>query len=401
MKKSLITLCICAIAMTGAITAQGNCIFNPVTGMLESPLGGPCANVILTAVPFLRITPDARAASMGDAGIAISPDANSIAFNASKLAFADRDFAVSATYTPWLRELGVRDVYLAYLAGYKRIDDLQTVSASFRFFSLGEVQFTDINGTNLGVGNPSEFEFSVAYARKLSDKLSAGLTGKFIYSNLASGQTIDNQEIIAGTSGAVDLSFTYLTQLGSGDLTVALALTNIGSKITYIQDLDRDFIPTNFGLGAAYFTELDDYNSLTFALDFNKLMVPSPTVPTDPNYDVDPQDGIADHRQKGLFSGILGSFGDAPNGFSEEIQEFTISIGAEYFYNKQFAVRAGYFLENQNKGNRKYVTAGIGVNFKDFGLNVSYLIPTSNQRSALDNTLRFSILYTPQPVDAG
>ncbi len=394
MKNFLLTILLASVTIC---SLQAQCVLGD-DGTYQSPAGGDCANLILTAVPFLRITPDARAASMGDAGIAISPDANSIAFNASKLAFAEEQSSISATYTPWLRELGVTDVYLAYLAGYFKIDELQAFSGSLRYFSLGDVQFTNMDGQSLGIGKPNEFEISAAYARKLSDKLSAGLTAKFILSNLANGvQAPDGSgEINAGTSGAVDISFTYLTQLGGGDLTVGLALTNIGSKITYIQDLNKDFIPTNFGLGLAYSTDLDDYNSLTFALDINKLMVPTPIIPTDSTrYDVDPADGIADHRQKGLFSGILGSFGDAPGGFTEELQEFYFSLGAEYWYNKQFAVRLGYFFEHQNKGNRKYLTAGLGLNYQEFGLNVSYLVPTSNQRSALDNTLRFSVTYTP------
>lgn len=394
MKNFLLTILLASVTIC---SLQAQCILGD-DGTYQSPAGGDCANLILTAVPFLRITPDARAAAMGDAGIAISADANSIAFNASKLAFAEEKSSISATYTPWLRELGVSDVYLAYLSGYVKIDDLQAFSGSLRYFSLGDVQFTNMDGQSLGIGKPNEFEISAAYARKLSEKLSAGLTAKFILSNLANGvQAPDGSgEINAGTSGAVDISFTYLTQLGGGDLTVGLALTNIGSKITYIQDLNKDFIPTNFGLGLAYSTDLDEYNSLTFALDINKLMVPTPIIPTDTaRYDVDPANGIADHREKGLFSGILGSFGDAPDGFSEELQEFYFSLGAEYWYNKQFAVRLGYFFEHQNKGNRKYLTAGIGLNYQEFGLNISYLVPTSNQRSALDNTLRFSVMYTP------
>jgi len=393
MKKFFVLCCILS-SLSALVDVNAQCTFDSETGTQVGLLGGDCNNTILTAVPFLRIAPDARVAGMGEAGLAISPDANSIAFNASRLAYAENNFEIAATYTPWLRELGVRDVYLAYLAGYTKLSENEALGFSLRYFSLGDVQFTDLNGMNLGEGNPNEFEVSLAYARKLSEKLSAGITGKFIYSNLASGQSVGGLEINAGTSGAVDLSLTYNSPVGqTNDLTVALAITNIGSKIGYIPTLTKDFIPTNLGIGTAYIARLSEFNKLTVALDINKLLVPSPYISTHPEYDVDPQDNIADHRQVGLFSGMLGSFGDAPNGFSEELQEFYYSLGLEYVYNERFAVRAGYFYEHRNKGNRKFLTAGVGLGLNEFQLDLSYLIPTSNQRSALDNTLRFTVMY--------
>ena len=393
MKKFLI-LFIAVLAAVTSVDAQCTLI----DGEWVSITGGECNNAVITAVPFLRITPDARTGAMGDMGIAISPDANSIHFNGSNLINAEKDFGASLSYTPWLRELGVDDVFLAYLSGYSKIDEFNAVGFALRYFSLGEVQYTDMNGMSIGFGSPNEFEISAAYSRKLSDKLSAGITGKFIFSNLASGQnTPGGEPIESGTSGAADVSFTYKAPMesdgGKSDITVGLAITNIGAKITYVQDLNRDFIPTNLGLGAAWNKHIDDYNKITIGLDINKLLVPSPIHPTDENYDVSPEDGIADYRQKSLFSGMFGSFSDAPNGGKEELQELNFSVGAEYWYNEQFAVRAGYFLEHQNKGNRKYLTAGLGLRLKDFGLNISYLIPTSNQRSPLDNTLRFSLLF--------
>ncbi len=370
-------------------------VANAANAQYCDPSTENCPNAIISAVPFLRIVPDARSAAMGDGGLGISADANSMHLNASKLAFIDSDYGLSASYSPWLRSLGLQDVYLAYLAGYKKLGENQTLGASLRYFSLGELQFTDINGNSLGQGNPNEFEIAVAYARKLSTKFSAALTGKFIYSNLAGGQQIDNIDIVPATSGAVDISFTYQTPLdiGAGStLRIASAFTNIGSKVSYTKSEFKDFIPGNLGLGAALEMDLDNYNQLTFLLDFNKLLVPTPISPEDPEYDEN-NNGYPDFREKPLFEGIFGSFTDAPGGFSEEISEINFSVGAEYWYNKQFAFRAGYFFESPNKGNRQFITAGLGLKYNVFGLNVSYLVPTSNQRSPLDNTLRFTLMF--------
>ena len=399
--KNCFTLClIVAFAVAGTfnvLNAQPGCTYNAETGKWEAPGGGPCGNTLISSVAFLRITPDARSAGMGDVGLGISPDANAMHFNASKLAYAEDKGSISATYSPWLRSLGLQDVYMAYLSGYYKLDDFQTLGGSLRYFSLGDIAFTNNNGESIGTGRPNEFEISVAYARKLSEKFYAGVTGKFIYSNLASGQSVDGIDITAGTSGAVDLSFTYVTPADLGtansNVTIAAAITNVGAKISYTNSQYRDFLPANLGIGVAWDIDFDEYNRLTLGFDLNKLLVPTPKHPTDPEYDVDPEDGIADHRQKSLFSGIFGSFSDAPNGFSEEMNELMFSIGAEYWYAKQFAVRAGYYYEHPTKGNRQFVTAGVGLKYNIFGLNVSYLIPTSNQRSPLDNTLRFSLLF--------
>ena len=368
----------------------------PLTGQLCNTQVEDCPNAIITAVPFLRIVPDARSGALGDGGIAISADPNAMHFNASKLAFAEEDFAISASYSPWLQSLGLQDVYLAYLSGYKKLGDNQAIGASLRFFSLGELQFTDINGLPLGQGNPNEFEVAVAYTRKLSENFSAGLTGKFIYSNLASGQQIDNIDIVAATAGAVDISFTYQTpvNIGAGStVRIGTAITNIGSKVSYTKSEFKDFIPVNWGLGGALEMNFDDYNQLTFLLDINKLLVPTPISPEDTiNYDAN-NNGYADFREKPLFEGILESGFDAPGGFQEEMREINFSVGAEYWYNKQFSVRAGYYYEHPTKGNRQYLTAGLGLRYSMFGLNLSYLVPTSNQRSPLDNTLRFSIIF--------
>ncbi len=386
---TLILMCTGALAMTGY--GQVNCSYDPSSGQWLAPDGRPCVNSLITAVPFLRIVPDARSAAMGDVGLAITPDPNAMHFNASKLAFAKEDMAASVTYSPWLRALGLTDVYLAYLSGYKKIGDLQAVGASLRYFSMGFIEFTGENAEPMGQGRPHEFEVSVAYARKLSERFSAALTGKFIYSNLAAGQQVGDIDITAGTSGAVDISMTYQNDINLGTipagLRIGLGITNIGSKISYTRSEYRDFLPGNLGLGAALDMDFDDYNRLTFSFDVNKLLVPTPQFITD---DDDPE--IPPHRRKSLFSGIFGSFTDAPSK-GEEWKELAFSFGAEYWYDQQFAVRAGYYYENPIKGNRQFITAGLGLKYNVFGLNVSYLIPTTNQRSPLDNTLRFSLLF--------
>ena len=400
MKKTVLKLFLvfgCFSFIINSTNAQFNdCIFNTSDGKWYSGTGGPCVNTIITAVPFLRIIPDARAGAMGDAGIATSADPNAMHFNASKLAFAEKDMGISVTYTPWLRALGLNDVYLAYLSGYKQIDKLQSVGVGLRYFSLGSISFTDDNGGSLGTGRPNEFELKLSYARQLAKNFSVAVGGKFIYSNLAAGQSVDNIDIKAGTAGAADFSFTYRKPLKISDkaslLTIGLALSNLGTKISYTNSVNKDFIPANFGLGAALDYNFDEYNTITFTMDVNKLMVPTPIDPSDPLYDEDGDD-IADYRQQSMFAGMLSSFGDAPNGISEEVRELMYSVGAEYWYDKQFAVRAGYYSEHSTKGNRKFFTVGLGLKYNIFGLNFSYLVPTTNQRNPLDNTLRFSLLF--------
>ena len=354
--------------------------------------GGDCANAIPTAVTFLRFTPDARSGGMGDAGIAIAPDANSMHWNSSKLAFTENNAALSATYTPWLRSLGLQDVYLAYLAGYAKIDELNTLGFSLRYFSLGDIQFTDENGQPQGFGRPNEFEVALGLARKLGENFSVGLSGKFIYSNLASGQEVGGLEVGAGVAGAADLSFSYKIPMESSMLSLGLAISNLGSKISYTRETN-DFLPVNFGFGSAWQLDLDDHNSLMIAADINKLMVPTPQHEF---IDVDPQNDINDYREQSLFRGVLGSWSDAPGGFSEELQEFTYSVGVEYWYDQQFAIRAGYFDEHRLKGARKYITTGLGIKYNVFSINMSYLISTASTLAAsnpLDKTLRFSLLF--------
>lgn len=388
MFKTTLWLCIAA-CFFNTLQAQTACALSE-NGTYVNPDGSPCTNTVVSAVPFLRITPDARGAAMGDAGLALSADANAIHYNASRWAFAEEDFSIGATYTPWLQALGLNDVYLAYLGGYKKLDDLQAIGGSLRYFSLGDIQYTDENGNALGIGKPNEFEIAAAYARKLSDRFSGSLTLKYINSNLAAGQQVGSEVLEVGQSFAGDIGLTYRndkikTDAGRNNkLAIGLAITNIGAKITYTQDTIRDFLPANFGLGAAYTFELDQYNTITLTGDINRLMVPTPCQGVDCDQD--------ERNDQSPIAAIVSSWSDG-NESGEDLKEFTYSVGAEYWYDQQFAVRAGYFFENLQKGGRRYLTAGLGLKYNIFGLNFSYLVPTSNQRNPLDNTLRFSLIF--------
>lgn len=356
-------------------------------------------NTIITAVPFLRIAPDARTGAMGDVGIALSSDAASMHANPSKIAFAEDEMSVAVTYTPWLRALALRDVYLAYLSGYYKLDKDQAVGLSLRYFDLGSIQFTNENGDPLNTANPREYEITGTYARMLSPKLSGAVGLKFIYSRLAVGN-FGNQDFKPGTAVAGDISLMYQDDLKvsgyDSKLRLGMAITNLGSRITYTDNPDnRDFIPTNLGLGAALQMDIDEYNSIVFAADINKLLVPTPTT-----IDSLPADGILDYKQVSTADGIFNSFNDAPNGFAEELKEFMFSVGLEYWYNKQFAVRAGYYYEAPTKGNRQFFTAGIGLKYNVFGINISYLVPTTNINNPLNNTLRFTLVFDLEAFSA-
>ncbi|MGN6605253.1 MAG: type IX secretion system outer membrane channel protein PorV [Ginsengibacter sp.] len=348
-------------------------------------------NVVTTAVPFLRISPDARSGGMGDVGIATIPDANSIFWNLSKIPFAKSPSAISLTYTPWLKGLDLNDVYLVSAAGYHQLDDLQAISGSIRYFSLGNIQFTDNLGNDLQTYRPREFAIDAGYSRKLSDKLGLGISLRYINSNLASGQSASGSTYKTGTAVAGDIS---LFNDGSEGGTTSgfnwgVAISNLGSKISYTNDAsERDFIPANLGLGAAYVDVVDETSKVTFGLDINKLLVPTPPAIGD-------SAGLVAYHNKGVVQSWFSSFGDAPGGFSEELKEFQLSVGTEYTYNDQFSLRLGYFYENPTKGDRQYFTVGAGLNYSVFGLNFSYLIPsgTGVNRNPLSNTLRFSILF--------
>jgi hypothetical protein len=382
-------------------------VFNPKTGCVIDNNGNCVSNTLLTAMPFLRITPDARSGAMGDMGVALSPNSNSMHFNASNLVFSQQESGFSITYTPWLTNLNLDDIFLLYTSGYYKIDKNSAIGGSIRYFSLGDIDFTDAQGGSLGTGRPREGEFALAYARKLGDNFSASLTGKYIFSNLASGQQVSGIDINTAKAFAADLGVNYRTKSNlwgyKGEFSLGAAITNIGSKVSYTRDnIVKDFIPANLGVGTAIRLDFDQHNSLTFGVDLNKLLVPTPIASTildangnaikNPEWDKDGNE-IADYREKSLFSGILGSFSDAQGGFREEIKEIAVSTGLEYWYDNQFAFRAGYYWESAEKGNRQYFTVGAGIKYNVFGIDLSYLVPTSVIPNPLDNTLRFSLLF--------
>lgn len=404
MKRTIAVLSVFIMFGLSNMNAQG---FDPIKRCIIDSNGDCLPNALLSAMPFLRIIPDARGGAMGDSGLTSSADPNALHYNSSKLAFVEKDMSFSATYTPWLRNLGLQDVYLTYLTGYKKVDDLQALGFGLRFFSLGEINFTDFDGNPSGTGKPREIEFAVSYNRKLSENFSAGLSAKYIYSNLASGQQVAGIPISAANAFAADISFTYvkpgnLTAYGS-EWTFAGAISNLGSKVTYTRSEFKDFLPANLGLGVGLMLNLDDYNSMSFHLDVNKLLIPSPQSPTlidpiegtiiNPDYDSTPADGEPDYKQQSNFAALINSFGDAQGGFSEELKEFNISFGIEYWYNKQFAVRTGYYYEHPIKGDRQFLTVGAGLKYNVFAIDLSYLVPTNNRRNPLDNTLRFTLQF--------
>lgn len=402
MNKSYFIIIAFLLGSVYSLSAQ---YFHPEKGCVVDQNQECIPSTSSAAMPFLRIAPDARSGAMGDVGLTTDADANSLNFNASNIIFAEDKSGVSFTLTPWLRELNLDDVYLFYGSAFTKLDEQQAIGFGIKYFSLGEIQYRTIDGTESGIGMPRDLEIAASYARKLGKNLSAALTGKYLYSNLATGETVTGIDLISAQAFAADISLTYKRPLKigttKGDLTVATAITNLGSKVSYRSDAPtEDFIPTNLGLGVGYKMDIDAYNSLSFSLEFNKLMVPSYISPKilgpngtpidNPDWDKN-GDQIADYRQKGLLEGVFGSFNDAQGGFSEELKEITIGVGAEYWYNKQFAVRAGYFSENKLKGDRKFLTTGIGIKYNVFGINLSYLVPTTNQRNPLDNTLRFTL----------
>ena len=351
---------------------------------------GSESNTIITAVPFLLITPDARAGGMGNAGVAVHPDANAMSINPAKLAFLEKPYGFSASYSPWLKSL-VPDINLGYLSGYYMLDATNTIGASLRYFSLGEIQFVDVNQQDLGIYSPNEFAFDFTYAKRFGDSFSLGTSLRYIHSNLSSGQTVGGQQTNAGNAFAVDISAYYKTNsvlFGTDAILSAGAnFSNIGTKIGYSDATQKDFLPTNMKIGGSTTFLIDDFSLFTFALDLNKLLVP-----TQPRYDASGKIISGKDPNRSVPSGIFGSFSDAPGGFSEELKEVNIAAGLEYWYNQQFAFRAGYFYEHPMKGNQRYFTLGAGLKYNVFNIDFSYLL-ANPQKSPLANTLRFGLLF--------
>lgn len=333
---------------------------------------------ITTAVPFLLISPDARHAALGDAGVASSPDANASFWNPGKLVFIQSRFGGTLSYTPWLGKI-INDMSISYLSGYFKFEREQAVSFSLKYFDLGDIFFTE-NGIDGYDFNPREMAIDFTYSRMLiENELGVGLSGRYIHSNLTGAfSSANGVDARPGKSVAADIGIFYNKELKSrrtNRLSLGAAISNIGAKITYSDDENKDFLPTNLKIGGAFTTELDQYNSFTFLLDFNKLLVPS----------VD--------KDQSVLSGMFSSFTDAPGGFSEEIREIMTSMGVEYWYNNVFAARLGYFLESYDKGNRKYLTVGAGFRKNTFGFDMAYLVPTNKREHPLAETLRFTLLF--------
>ncbi len=387
MKKTLIAILFATF--TTNIFAQLN---NPganvdwLTGKIEDG-----NRIISTGVPLLLIAPDSRAGSMGDLGAASSPDANSIHWNASKLSFMEKNAGLTFTYSPWLKEI-VSDIKLMYLSGYYRVNELSTIGASLTYFSLGSIDFFSEEGQATGTYKPNEFAFDLAYSMKLSDKFSLSITGRYIRSDLTQGQNVGTTSTHAANAGAADIGMYYQDKISSelpSEYALGLQISNLGSKISYSDNMESSFLPANLRLGGRYTMNFDQFNSLSVMADFNKLLVPTPAV-----YNTDGSIAAGMDPNVGVLQGAIQSFYDAPNGLKEELQEISISAGLEYWYNKLLAVRAGYFYEAENKGARQYLTLGAGLRYNVMGLDISYLVSTSAlSNNPLKNTLRVSLSF--------
>jgi len=377
-------------------------------------------NTISTAVPFLMIAPDSRAGGMGDAGVSTTPDANSIHWNPAKLAFLEGTGGASLSFSPWLRNL-VGDISLSYVSGYYRLNKISTIGSSLRFFSLGDITFTDRNGQAIGNFKPNELALDVAYGLQLSPNLSFGVALRYINSNLTNGITANGLDTKPGRSVAADVSAYYFSdkfKINEYDAVfrAGINISNIGAKMSYSSNDDDDFLPTNLRLGPSLTLDFDDYNSMTFLVEANKLLVPTPAIfLTDSDGNVqrdsitgDPIIVAGKDPDVSVVSGIFGSFSDAPGVVTnvnedgsnaqiesgsvlrEELKEISLSFGLEYWYDKQFAVRLGYFYESPEKGDRQYLTVGLGLKLSVFSLDVSFLAGNS-QQNPLANTVRFGL----------
>ncbi|PTB96835.1 type IX secretion system outer membrane channel protein PorV [Marivirga lumbricoides] len=387
-KTQLIFYVIALIGIIPSVKAQ-------ITGGGVTPVGTTVdddRNVITTAMPFLLISPDSRSAGMGDAGVALSPDANAMQWNAARLAFVENEIGASVSYSPWLTKIGVNDMSISYLSGYYRIGQEQVIGLSMKYFDLGSIFFTDTGVQGDGLeASPKDFSIAAAYSRKLSDNFSAALTARFVRSNLFGDYQGSNlEDPKPATAIGVDVGLFYTKPVlfngNESEFSSGLQISNISNKVTYSNDDNEQFLPINLRLGTAFTTALDPYNTLTFTVDLNKLMVPTP----------DPNDTSSSNIT--LLEGMFGSFGDAPGGAQEELREISIASGVEYWYNKIFAVRTGYFYEHVSKGGRQYFTAGLGFRYQVLGLDFSYLIPTK-QQNPLAETLRFTATFSLENIN--
>lgn len=390
MKIRLSLLLLCALAISSTF------------GQDTEPSDG--SRVISTAVPFLTISPDARSGGMGDVGAATTPDSYSMFWNPAKYAFIDKTFGFGIGYVPWLRNL-VNDIGLASVVGFGKLGDKQAIAFSLRFFSMGEIQFTNDFGDNTILVKPNEFAFDGTYARKFSREFSGAVAARFIYSNLVPGGEANGVQARPGTSVAADVALYYhhemeIKGISNAFIDFGLNMSNIGVKMSYSStSIVRDFIPTTLRLGPSFTMDLDDFNRISISLDLAKLLVPTPPVYakdslgntyTGPDGKTVIEKGYDPNVS--VVKGMVQSFYDAPYGFKEEMQEINIAFAAEYWYNKLFSVRAGYFYESKYKGDRQFFTLGAGLRYNVFGLDFSYLIPVKNN-NPLQNTLQFTLLF--------
>ena len=387
MKKALFLLLLSSVSMLGfAQLNNPNADVDWLSGKVENG-----NRIISTGVPLLLIAPDSRAGAMGDVGAASKPDANSIHWNAAKLSFTEKKAGLSFSYTPWLRQI-VSDIKLMYLSGYYKIDDRSTVGGSLTYFSLGSIDFFSEEGISTGTYKPNEFAFDLAYSMKLSNNLSLSLTGRYIRSDLTQGQNVGTTQTHAANAAAADLGLYYQNKLNidlPSEYAFGLQISNLGTKISYSDNMESSFLPANLRLGGRYTMDFDQFNNLSLMVDLNKLLVPTPPV-----YNEDGSIYAGMDPNVGILQGAIQSFYDAPNGLKEEMQEISLSVGAEYWYNKVLAVRAGYFYEAKNNGARQYLTVGAGLRYNVMGLDISYLISTSAlSNNPLKNTLRIALTF--------
>ena len=393
MQRKLVALPVLLLLAVPALRAQ---IVDPNNPPVYERMG-QTANAISTAVPFISLSPDARSSGMGDIGVATTPDLYSQHYNAAKYVFMEKDYGAALTYSPWLLNL-VPDMSLVYLSGMYKFDDRNALAASLLYFSMGDVTFTDESGGSAQTFRPNEFAIDVSYSRKIIDVLSIAVTGRFIYSNLTLGQYVQGQDTKAGLAGAADIGLYYkqnfeIKNFKGGTLMAGLSITNIGNKVSYsnnLEDVDRNFLPAALRLGVGFDWHINDYNSVGFYGEAYKLLVPTPPLTHG--------DTIVAGRTNrvNVMQGIFQSFGDAPGGFKEEMQEIMWSLGAEYWWRNIVAVRMGYFHESKYKGDRQYVALGVSLQYKMVGLDFSYLIPTSQTSGSnpLKNTLRVGVNFT-------
>lgn len=390
--KKILSLSLAVLASASALYAQTG-FDNLDLEEREQYLGAPRA--VTTAVPIISVSPDSRAGGMGDVGVASSPDANSLFWNPAKLAFLpDGTNTLSLSYTPWLNKL-VNDINLAYLSYVFKLSENQGAGVALRYFSLGQINFKDNDNQDLGTFSPYEFTLNGAYSLKLSEEMSLAVGLRYIFSDLTQGQTVAGIETKPGQSFAADIGYYYESReynLEGGkrqSFSAGVNISNVGGKISYGNDAASDFIPTNLRIGGGYHLQFDQYNKMSFLVDLNKLLVPTPPI-RDENGEViaGKDDNVS------AFSGIFQSFNDAPNGFQEEVEEVIVNTGVEFWYDEKFAVRGGYQYEDQQKGGRQYFTLGFGLKYNVFGLDFAYLIPASaTVRSPLENTLRFTLFF--------